>query len=122
MGQKEDLLLESTLIAIKDCHPEIEDFLLSILSATNKSNAYVIFKRRIYRLIREMASLPALKKYQKAETAIQALKEVNFLLPDSVQENLNKFKNIEQRDAQIRMADHEKAIKQSRTIATKFDQ
>jgi len=123
LGENEKTLeLSDAIIAISHCHPEIEEFFLKLLFLMAESNVYPIYRSEIYNLIKELSYIPRLRKDSKAETAIKSLEEINFLLPDSVRENLEKYKELEKRDVETRKKDLKKAFEELITTPTKFDQ
>ncbi len=87
MGDKEDRLLHDALHYIKSLDFDIRCAFKEILSEVHKSNAFMCYKRRVYRIVRNVSSLGLMQKEKKTLTIVEYLREVEFLLPDAFYKN-----------------------------------
>lgn len=87
MGFKECVLLNRALGDIKNVDPSIKDDIKSILLLVQKANCFNTYKRKIYRLISQICKNRLVKDTVKFDNAIDALKEIDFLLPEALYRN-----------------------------------
>lgn len=67
-------------------------FLQKLIDLVDKSNCYMVFKRRMYRQIIHITRVRAFQKYTEAEDAIALLKKIDFLLPTKIEDDLESLK------------------------------
>lgn len=98
MGFKERTILHQAKDRLKGVNPRIEYYLHKILSTTERSNCNMAYKRRIYRLIRDLSNLDIvqwdiLDPMFVAQQEIHKLKQQYDLIPKKISEAEWKIKN-----------------------------
>lgn len=112
MGWKEECIKRQAEYRIESLN-EVKECLRDIIRVAARSNANMGYKRKIYRIVRDMCNLKCLQKYKEAEDTIALLKKIEFLLPSQVEHNLKAAKDILERDECIRKLDHKKAVERA---------